>query len=274
MIRDLIHESRSVIEYFARLATDPKHVKDDIWRVTTLTEFPLLVSDQDESIGVWLLKDGYWEMWITKFFMEYIQPGEFVLDIGANYGYYTALFSSLVGDRGEVHAFEPNADVFKLFYASMKQNGFENVVCYDVALSDGSQTHATLRVPGNLIGCGSIELTENDAFAGYEISSQEVRVDAIDDLYNPGEIDFIKIDAEASEEKIIYGAKNVIENTPGISICLEWHPARFKNPEAFVDYLFDIEFSIYKISTDSRTYMMKKEELISTNSLEMLLLKR
>jgi len=46
--------------------------------------------------------------------MVLIAPGDVCLDIGANIGYYSVLFSNLVGPKGKVIAIEPDPDNFQL----------------------------------------------------------------------------------------------------------------------------------------------------------------
>ena len=45
-------------------------------------------------------------------YLRKIKKGHTVLDIGANQGYYTSLFSILTGYKGQVHAFEPVPESF------------------------------------------------------------------------------------------------------------------------------------------------------------------
>ena len=45
-------------------------------------------------------------------YLSKIKKGHTVLDIGANQGYYTSLFSILTGNKGQVHAFEPVPESF------------------------------------------------------------------------------------------------------------------------------------------------------------------
>jgi hypothetical protein len=42
-----------------------------------------------------------------------VKPCFNILDIGANIGFYTKVFSELVGSSGSVHAFEPDITNFK-----------------------------------------------------------------------------------------------------------------------------------------------------------------
>ena len=48
----------------------------------------------------------------TALMPQLITPGDTVLDIGANIGYFTILASRLVGPEGHIFAFEPEAKNF------------------------------------------------------------------------------------------------------------------------------------------------------------------
>jgi hypothetical protein len=65
----------------------------------------------DTGFGSHLLLEGYWEMWLTIFFARHLHPGITVIDVGANFGYYSVLFGALVEDTGHIYAVEPNPAV-------------------------------------------------------------------------------------------------------------------------------------------------------------------
>lgn len=50
----------------------------------------------------------------TNIMKNYIKEGDIVIDVGANIGYFTLLFSKLVGENGKVFAFEPESKNFEL----------------------------------------------------------------------------------------------------------------------------------------------------------------
>ncbi len=50
---------------------------------------------------------------------DLISGGDWVVDIGANIGHYTLLFSKLVGPTGRVIAFEPMPETFELLCANV-----------------------------------------------------------------------------------------------------------------------------------------------------------
>ncbi len=47
------------------------------------------------------------------FLKRVVKPGMVVLDIGANIGFYTRIFSKLVGKEGRVYAFEPERNNYR-----------------------------------------------------------------------------------------------------------------------------------------------------------------
>ncbi len=86
-----------------------------------------------------------------------IKPGQTVIDVGANIGYYNTLqFAKLVGPTvSRVYAFEPDPDNFALLRKNVAQNGYANVVCIQKAVSDqtsklklfrNSQNHGDHRI--------------------------------------------------------------------------------------------------------------------------------
>jgi len=42
----------------------------------------------------------------TKLISKILKPGMAAIDVGANIGYYTLLFASVVGEKGKVYSFE------------------------------------------------------------------------------------------------------------------------------------------------------------------------
>ena len=72
-------------------------------------EVSLFTHGPEELVSSHLIKDRIWEAFETKLFVENIQEGDHVLDVGANLGYYTCIASRLVGEHGKVFAFEPES---------------------------------------------------------------------------------------------------------------------------------------------------------------------
>src|ERR1700694_4042840 len=60
----------------------------------------------NQRIERWMWGGAY-ERELVHLMKRTLKPGMTVLDLGANIGYFSALASGLVGNSGQVHAFEP-----------------------------------------------------------------------------------------------------------------------------------------------------------------------
>ena len=67
----------------------------------------------------------------------FLQPGDMVIDIGANVGVYTKSFSSIVGNDGKVYAFEPLRDNLEILKKVIRDANISNIRLFHAAL--GSQ---------------------------------------------------------------------------------------------------------------------------------------
>ena len=98
-----------------------------------------------------LMGGRLFEPFETHLLRREIRPGDVVLDIGANIGYYTIQFAHLVGARGKVVAFEPDSVNFNLLEQSVKANRLSNIELVNAAISNrrGRQVlHRSRKIPG------------------------------------------------------------------------------------------------------------------------------
>src|SRR5260370_19641668 len=58
-----------------------------------LGRFKIFLRTDDRGFACHLMLDGFWEMWLTQFLARSIRSGMTVIDVGANFGYYTVLFA-------------------------------------------------------------------------------------------------------------------------------------------------------------------------------------
>ena len=56
-----------------------------------------------------------------------VQPGDYVIDVGAAIGYFTLIFARLVGKDGLVIAFEPKDNRFEILTKNVKVNHYQNI---------------------------------------------------------------------------------------------------------------------------------------------------
>ena len=141
------------------------------------------------------------EKWFEKeaaFLARWLRPGMTVLDIGANLGVYSLAMARLVGPQGQVFSYEPATETRRLLAISKAENSLDNLHIVAAALSDGERE-------GHLVLAASSELnTLHGSGPGERV--QITSLDAEDKARAWGAIDFVKIDAEGEEERILAGA--------------------------------------------------------------------
>lgn len=137
-----------------------------------------------------------------------LSPGQTFADVGACYGIYTLVGSQLVGESGQVLAFEPARQSFEVLERNIALNSLRNVRAYHLALFDQKGTarlfhHAdTTRNSLGETGRG------NKDFEEVPTATLDSVVQYLDGRLKG--IDVIKMDVEGAEEKVLRGARTVL----------------------------------------------------------------
>lgn len=172
--------------------------------ITLVDGVRIVVPDSLDLITPYVLMEQQdWFEDEIKFLRRLLQPGQKVVDIGANYGVYALSMAQTVGATGFVWAFEPASDTAKLFADGIAVNGFTQVILERSALSSTCGT-AQLSLNGN---------SELNSLVRGEMSTSAsetvplVNLDECLERYGWRDIDFMKIDAEGEEANILKGGK-------------------------------------------------------------------
>jgi FkbM family methyltransferase len=105
----------------------------------TVGPFRVFVDPRDRVIAKKLILYGGYEQREIDLLCSLVQPGDCVLDIGANIGLYSLALSRAVGPAGRVIAFEPDPDNATLLRRNLDVNGCANVTVVEDALGDESK---------------------------------------------------------------------------------------------------------------------------------------
>ncbi len=171
------------------------------WHITTRSRFLL----------------GTYEPAQTRLFQQTVKAGDVVYDIGAHVGHYTILASVLVGNTGQVIAFEPVPANLYYLRDHVQMNDCDNVMVIAACVAEASGTGKFQRM-----GTGSGHISENGQLA--------VRTVTLDELIQAGTIpapDCMKIDVEGAEYLVLQGGKSLITRThPVIFLSLHGEQVR------------------------------------------------
>ena len=137
-----------------------------------------------------------------------ILPGQTVLDIGANFGVFTKLFSQLVGPQGSVISFEPVPQTYRTLAAGVEHLRLGNVQALNKAVSDRVGT-ATMAVPQYKDSSGE-NLYESHIVSPDSEGAFTVETITVDSLHLK-EVNFIKIDVEGHEIAVLRGSMETLK---------------------------------------------------------------
>jgi FkbM family methyltransferase len=164
-----------------------------------------------------LMYFGLYDQAETALVTRTLRAGDVFLDIGANVGYYSLHASRLVGETGQVHAFEPIAANVQRLLETAQRNGIRNVRVNQAAVGEAAGT-LELHLGGEELG--------NSGWASVVPSQRRpnmltVPMLAIDPYVVENNIRFIrlvKLDVEGAEPEVIAGMSSLLagENAPDL----------------------------------------------------------
>lgn len=164
----------------------------------------IVVPDSLDLITPYVLQEQQdWFEDEIKFLRHLLQPGQTIIDIGANYGVYTLSMAQAVGASGRVWAFEPATGTADLLAQGIAANRFEQVTLERSAVSS-SPGNAQLFLHAN---SEFNSLVQDQATVGDSETVTLVTLDDRRDAYGWQQIDFLKMDAEGEEHNILKGGQ-------------------------------------------------------------------
>lgn len=188
--------------------------------------------DLDEGIDLAIYLYGAFERSTVRAYSRVLKPGHTVFDIGANCGAHTLHFAQLVGNRGRVVAFEPTNYAFERIQTNLRMNPslMDHVELHQMALTDlqNASSRTELYASWPLIGKDNLHATHGGRLHG-TAGAQFMSLDKFTLQNKIERLDFIKLDVDGDEPRIISGGLRTLEEFHP-SILMEWCPALFLEP--------------------------------------------
>lgn len=157
----------------------------------------------DVSTRTWLAKHGCCEPELIHLMVRVLREGDFVVDVGANIGFFSIIMAQLVGPTGKVLAFEPGRNNLEKLWDNLSLNKLINVDVEKQALwSKRQELEFFLASDSGLNSCAPNE---------YSVSSVKIQGEVLDIFLRERAPRLIKIDAEGAEEEILRGAEATLD---------------------------------------------------------------
>ena len=195
--------------------------------------------------GCWL---GSYECDQQAIFKQWINEGDVVFDVGAHVGFYTLLSSILVGNSGQVVAFEPIPKNINYLKQHLKINSISNVEIVEAAVSDRH---------------GHDRLSSGPSSSMWHFDAQgelEVQTINLDELVLSATLpppNLIKMDIEGAEFLALSGSTRVVN---------EFHPVVILSTHGLDVHqkcCNFLESAGYDLTPIGRTYIDECRELLA-----------
>tara|TARA_B100001750_G_scaffold90459_1_gene71507 strand:+ start:5734 stop:6609 length:876 start_codon:yes stop_codon:yes gene_type:complete len=207
---------------------------------------------------------GTYEELESKIMEEKIEMGNIVVDVGANIGLHTLNMARIVGNTGQVFAFEPDPSNFEILKKNVKINNYKNIILEQKAVGDkhGRTTLYQSDHPG-----------KHRIFPQTEQAKSQVQVELtnLDNYFDSDmtdKINFIKIDVEGLEFSVLKGMKNILKNSKKIKILFEFMPENTIEvgftPIELLNYLTSNDFKLYCMDNKTKKllHVSNNEEIV------------
>lgn len=153
--------------------------------------------------------------------LQLVDPGDLVVDVGANIGNHTIAMATAGGLR--VVAFEPNDPVADLLDRNVADNDLADLVDVERMAVGAVLGHARPRK----LDWSNIGSTQ------FEPSATGTRMIRLDDYDFSGPVRLIKVDAEGMDIDVLVGARGLIDRDRPVLTCEVGSPSQLKMLDEF-----------------------------------------
>jgi FkbM family methyltransferase len=149
-----------------------------------------------------------------------LREGDTVVDVGANFGWYTTLCARHVGTRGHVFAFEPVPATYDRLIENLALNGLQHrVTAVRAAVAEQSGEATVYVFDKTSHACASLATLDETNYRS--VSAPLVNLDDFLDTHKVMHVDFLKCDVEGSELAVLKGCSRKLRAPDSPIILVE-----------------------------------------------------
>jgi FkbM family methyltransferase len=213
----------------------------------------------ENSIIKFLERGRHYEPDVSLMMCKIVEPGDVVVDIGANAGFFTVLLATLVGPGGRVLSFEPGVNNLDRLKNNISINGLTNVELVEKAANDAP---GAIQFFINSDDSGGNALWDVGTFPGNVKSAAAPQAVAIaattvdDEVQERGLAPpkLIKVDTEGAELNVLKGCRALLADQLVPFVIAEYHPFGLAkmgtSPEALRAFMETFGYSTFAMYYD------------------------
>ncbi|HJQ54244.1 MAG TPA: FkbM family methyltransferase [Gemmatimonadaceae bacterium] len=230
------------------IRAEPGFLKElaDFW----LTRVPSVYLRVEQKRG--------WLSWDRRVYLSIIRPGDAILDIGANVGGHTALFSHLAGRTGKVIAYEPvPTNLRRLRDNVARRCRYDNVEIRDLAVGGaGARGRVKIIVPAGDATQASLQPHASGSWADARPEPFECGITNLDaDILSRRDVHvaLMKIDVEGAELEVLRGAHDLLLRDEPLVYCEvfdEWTRAFLYEPADLIEFMRALDYTEARVFRD------------------------
>jgi FkbM family methyltransferase len=193
---------------------------DPTWIRTDDTDVGIMFTDPTDCvIGAWVRNSKTWEPEVNMFVRHEVRRGMNIVDVGANIGYCTLLFSQLVGPKGQVLAIEPEPRNVQLLEANVCANIVQNVAILPVGVARTCQV-LTMYLDSHGNWGNHLAYSTGTATETVDVSAWP-----LDDLLDPDTpVHFVKVDIQGMDHVAVASMQQTIRRWSP-TVMVEFQPS-------------------------------------------------
>jgi FkbM family methyltransferase len=200
-----------------------------------------------------------------------------VFDVGANIGDYAEEANMRLKNRTEIYCFEPGQQAF--FSLNERFGSKNNVHVYNIGLGDKEETLTLFSEKDGASLRASLYDLRLDHLGLKMSHVEKVQVSTIDlfcESHGINEIDFLKLDVEGHELKVLKGAQRLLDSKRIRVIQFEFGPCNIDSRTFFRDFFYFLNpgFKIFRVLGNGLApidgYRATYEVFVTTNYLAIL----
>ena len=255
--RSLSSALKGIFHWISTSLLKKKEFKTEITelKLSLILPSPTTFSYHIAKYGSW---DGFISNWIINKFSN--QHSLYLIDIGANFGWYTCLFASLGGENNNIFSIEPSPDNLFFLKENINKNKLKNISLIESAV--GEKNSSLPLYFANSKNPGAHSLIKDTPQQNSKTKYLKVKVNTLDSLFEDIEIiHLMKIDIEGFEINALKGGLETLKKVQNLLIEFSPHlwEDSYNDAKNFFTILSDIGFKPHILEFESLKELNKSD---------------